>query len=98
MREVRLPWPARWFVKHSIKRRLVAAGIERPERKIIMEALQKFLTLDFAALKGWRTAIGIVTWLSDNLLDTGFCVTHPGLCAALKGLSGWFLAMGIRGK
>ncbi len=63
-----------------------------------MGAIQKLVTLDFASLKGWRTAIGLVTYLGDSLAGSALCVSHPGLCVALKGISAWFLAMGIRAK
>jgi hypothetical protein len=88
----------KWYLLHRLKGWLKSLGLTRAERKATVDFVRRFLTLDFTALKGWRTAIGVLTYAADALAGSAFCTTHPEVCTALKGISGWFLAMGIRGK
>lgn len=93
---------ARWLARLWIIHKLKALGLKRAERKRIMAFLQQLLTLNFAGLKGWRTAIGLLTYFAPGAVDavvgSPVCTGSSAVCALLHAASAWFLAMGIRGK
>lgn len=66
-----------------------------------MNYANKVLTLDFAALKGWRSVLGLLQLVGpdmiDKLLGSSLCLAHPTICGWLKIFGTWFTIMGVRG-
>lgn len=63
----------------------------------------EFLTLNYPALKGKRTLIGLLLYLGPDILNhmvtNGPCAdSRSAFCLTLQAVAAWFLAMGIRGK